>query len=282
MKKTSLRHVLHVFCVSLAYILSTASACDGDSSGSGGGSDEIRNDATYEFEKVNLVYEIPEESGTLTSIYVDLGELSMAHWIDGTKLNGTITDLNNILYFEEDYPEDRKPEIKVTMKLYDNTIVEHKCSKHDIGNNYVQNIPNYGANVINLTVSVKSIKTTLHNMQLCWTKAFDLTNTQWWDPNLDKALSGDAKVTILGYTKYLGDDDQLFVRDKNGTYEIATYIKDYSLINTPDTNLIIELPDTPPIKAMPIYKEGKIADDIEWDSPIAVRVERINDNPEMI
>ncbi len=71
MKKTSLRHVLHVFCVSLAYILSTASACDGDSSGSGGGSDEIRNDATYEFEKVNLVYEIPEESGTLTSIYVD-------------------------------------------------------------------------------------------------------------------------------------------------------------------------------------------------------------------
>ena len=30
----------------------------------------------------------------------------MAHWIDGTKLNGTITDLNNILYFEEDYPED--------------------------------------------------------------------------------------------------------------------------------------------------------------------------------
>ena len=99
---------------------------------------------------------------------------------------------------------------------------------------------------------------------------------------LDKALSGDAKVTILGYTKYLGDDDQLFVRDKNGTYEIATYIKDYSLINTPDTNLIIELPDTPPIKAMPIYKEGKIADDIEWDSPIAVRVERINDNPEMI
>ena len=109
MKKTSLRHVLHVFCVSLAYILSTASACDGDSSGSGGGSDEIRNDATYEFEKVNLVYEIPEEADYgLTRYDGDLGELSSAHGIEPTAFSGTIDNLCNILLYEQNYVQDRK------------------------------------------------------------------------------------------------------------------------------------------------------------------------------
>ena len=283
MEITSLQHVLYALSISLICIFTTASACDDDSSGSGGGNDEIRNDATYEFEKVNLVYEIPEEADYgLTRYDGDLGELSSAHGIDPTAFSGTIDNLSNILLYEQNYVQDRKPEIKVTMKLYDNSVVEHKCSKHDIGNNYVQNIPNYGANVINLIVSVKSIKTTLHNMQLCWTKSFDLSETQWWDPNLDKVLSGKAEVTILGYTKYAGSDDQLFVRDKNGTYEIATYVRDYSLINVPDSDLIIELPETPPIKALPVNREGKIADDIEWDSPVAIKVKRINDNPEMI
>ncbi len=276
MQKTFIKRTLYLLILSGIVLVSSASSCDGDSNGS---NQTVQNDATYEFESISLMYDIPQKLDDFTRLDGDLGELSIAHGINGTEFQGVINDLNSILVNEGNYPVNRKPEIKITMKLYDNTMIEHYCSKNDIGNNYVQNIPNYGANIINLQVSVKSILTSLHSLQLCWKKTFDLTNSQWWEPNLDKALSGNADVDVIGYTKYAGSDGQYFVRNKNGTYEMASYVHEDMFPDLFEAEIIVTTPEiTPPNMFKPIYVGGELNEDVEWDSPGIVEIDDIKDS----
>ena len=85
-----------------------------------------------------------------------MAELGNAHSLVGTELSGSIDNLVNILQHIDNYPKERQPEIKVTIKPTGENPVEHICNKNDIGNNYVTNLPNYGINVNTFNSSLKN------------------------------------------------------------------------------------------------------------------------------
>ena len=274
-----IKKIITIFFYVGTFLLLTSGSCSdsGADSGSGSGnSQEIRYDQTYEFKSVNLKYDLSQYNNWNNNLYSDMAELSIAHSVPGNELAGSVDNLVNILQYVENYPVERQPEIKVTIKPAGEYPVEHICDKNDIGNNYVTNLPNYGINVNSLIVSVKSITTTEHQIQLCWSKSFDL-NQQWWDNYSDKYLNGAAEVNIGFYVKSKLSDDLLVMREVEGKYFLypvngidvngdEVVECDFEIVNSSEYEIV-----TPTLEG-PVYVNGTPSSDIVWDKPTVVRL----------
>lgn len=210
-------------------------------------------------------------------MYIDAGELYVAHDVNPTELSGAITRLNTILYNESNYPEERKPEIKVTINPVGYAPVVHLCSANDVYEKGIANLPNYGINVSSFIVSVKSITTSTepaHGLTLCWSKSFDL-NQQWWDYYSDKNLIANASVTVLGYTKSTLSDNIVLLRKGKSMdeyrlvasgSEILGHNKD-RIIECDVEFLLPEKYNIPSVLDSPIYVGNGFNRHVSWDSP---------------
>lgn len=281
-----LKRTLFSLGIASVVILSTSGACDSSGSGSGssgGGSQTITNDAIYTFESVNLRYDFSSKHNAWNDMYYDASELYVAHDVDPTKLSGTITRLNRILLNENNYPTERKPEIKVTINPAGYDPVIHICSANDIGENFIGNLPNYGVAVNSLIVSVKSITTSsfpAHGLSLCWSKSFDL-NQEWWDFYGDQNLNGNASVTVLGYTKSSLDGDIVLLRRVGGIneYQLVTYGEDLSDLYSNNGVFECDVEFLPPnnhnnphIWDAPIFIEDGFDNNATWNAPEAATI----------
>ena len=262
-----------LFGILLAVIVSTANTCE-SSSGSSGGNSEPKY-TTYEFNQIKLSYDLKSKEDSFLSLSADLGELALAHGVDGTKKSGAITNLQEILRNEAQYPDARKPEIKITIQPQAEDPVIHFCSQSDVGDNYVQNIPDYGANVNSMVVSIKSITTKAHKVQLCWSKTFDL-NQQWWDNYSGKDLSMAANVTVGAYTKCSSNNHTALLRSTGDgeEYEVLDIDEDVCLEEEIDECEVDPIPVEEvllsPTLDRPIYINGAFTTQYEWKRPIAV------------
>lgn len=277
MKRINLKKIVTFFVYIGCFLLLTSSSCSDSGSNSGSGnSQEIQYDQTYEFKSVNLKYDLSQYNNWNNNIYSDMAELGNAHSLVGTELSGSIDNLVNILQHIDNYPKERQPEIKVTIKPTGENPVEHICNKNDIGNNYVTNLPNYGINVNTLIISVKSITTLEHQIQLCWSKSFDL-NQQWWENYSDKYLHGAAEVKIGFYVKSNLSDDLLVMREVDGkhilypvnginSFEDGFIECDFEITNSSESDII-----TPTLEG-PVYINGTTSSNIAWDKPTVVRL----------
>ena len=271
MKTTEFKHTIFVFSLATLMILSTASICE--NSNDGGSSNEL---ITYEFESVALKYNIGDIDSSTHMFLNDLGELSVAHYLDGTQTQGTISNLTDILCNAENYDGDKKPCISVTIyPASGGNPYVHNCTKDDVGNNYVQNIPNYGTNINSLIVKVESITTEANQMRLKWSKSFDL-NQQWWESIEDTALSGEAKITVAGYTKVMDNGRILVVRmTEEGYYQIVSYaepelLNEYGVVDCDVEIVSSNSTSSPSIKFRPIFKEGSMDGTLSWSEPEAI------------
>ena len=257
-------------------IFSTANTCESSSNGSGssGGSAGPKT-ATYTFDKINLSYNLDPAQNQWGPLTADIGELAVAHGLDGTTSKGVITNLQEILRNEDRYPDARKPEIKITIQPQGEDPVTQVCSQSDVGENYIQNIPDYGANINSMVVSIKSITTVAHKVQLCWSKTFNL-NQQWWDNYSDKDLSMTAKVTVGAYTKCsstnhtallrsTGDGEEYDVLDVGEDVCLEEDIVECEVDPIPAEEVLLS-----PTLDRPIYINGNFTTQYEWKKPIAV------------
>ncbi len=272
----NLRKSLYTLGVILVFILSTSGSCD-NSSSSGGSDGTIKNNACYSFDRVYLLYDFSSKHNTWNNMYYDASELFEAHDTDPTSLSGAITRLTTILYNKNNYPDERKPEIKVTINPVGYEPVIHFCSENDVTDDKIGNLPDYGRDVSSFIVSIKSITTTsypAHGLTLCWSKTFQL-NQQWWDYYKDKNLNAKANVTVLGYTKNSLSKNVVLLRKEKS-------IDGYRLIESEpqlfdfDEDEIIEcevefLPpekyDIPSVLNAPVYVGKDFNKLVSWESP---------------
>ena len=265
------------FSLLFTVIVATANTCESSSGGSSssGGESGQRGTKTYTFSQIKLSYDLRPEEDTFLSLSADIGELAQAHGVDGTKKSGVITNLQEILRNEDRYPDARKPEIKITIQPQGEDPVTQVCSQSDVGENYIQNIPDYGANINSMVVSIKSITTIAHKVQLCWSKTFNL-NQQWWDNYSDKDLSMTAKVTVGAYTKCsstnhtallrsTGDGEEYDVLDVGEDVCLEEDIVECEVDPIPAEEVLLS-----PTLDRPIYINGNFTTRYEWKKPIAV------------
>lgn len=260
----------------ITVIVTTANTCESSSSGSGSSGGGVGpKTATYTFDKVNLSYNLEPAQNQWGTLTTDIGELAMAHGLDGTTLKGAITNLQEILRNEDRYPDARKPEIKITIQPQGEDPMIHYCLQSDIGGNYVQNIPDYGANVNSMVVSIKSITTEARKVQLCWSKTFNLTQ-QWWDNYSDKDLSMTATVTIGAYTKCSSTNHTALLRSTGDgeEYDVLDVDEDICLeediVECEVDPIPVEEVQLSPTLDRPIYINGDFTTQFEWKRPIAV------------
>ena len=280
------RRYLFYSIILICTLTSCFSECSSNSGNGGGGNnghnghspDEperiISNDATYEFESVNLTYDLSNKHNTWTYLYLDTGDLYRAHGTDPTELKGSINNLYNILEYSDDYSESYKPKIEITIQPVGKEAVVHSCTKDDVGANYVCNLPNYGAQINSLIVKVESITTTANQIRLCWSKSFDL-HQSWWQSVEDKALSGDAEIVVGGYAKCIASNDILITREVNGEYILVSYTDaDFLEGNVIDCDVQITTSPavTSPTLEGAIYIDGSYDEGIEWEEPTALQI----------
>lgn len=255
---------------------SSGSSSEGGNS-SGGSGNTIQYNATYEFESVNLEYDFSGASNGLNNISIDAGEFYQFHGTDPTKTQGTITNLYNIIE-NVDFVEEnsRKPKIEVTIKpSYGGGDIVHTCSVEDVGSNYVQNLPNIGPNINSIIVKIESITTQANNLRLIWSKTFDL-NQQWWESVEDTALSGEAEVRFISYTKIIGGNTILLLRPTgDGCYTIISCVESNVMTNGVvecDIEFIKSNIVNPPGLDRPIFVGGQLVDSVEWVQPLAAQL----------
>ena len=264
------------FGMLLTVIVSTANTCESSSSGSGSsGGGSGPKTATYTFDNIKLSYDLESAQKEWESLTADLGELAIAHGLNGTKSWGAITNLQEILRNEDQYPDDCKPEIKIKIQPQGEDPVTHLCSQSDVGDNYVQNIPDYGANINSMVVSIKSITTVAHKVQLCWSKTFNL-NQQRWDDYPDKNLNITANVTVGAYVqcpstnhtallRSTGDGEEYDVLDVDEDVCLEEDIVECEVEPIPIEDVLLS-----PTLDQPIYINGIFTTQYEWKRPIAV------------
>ena len=270
MRSIELKNFLFTVVCVFTILTVTAFSCDDNNGNSG--SSEIQYDATYTFDTVNLKYDFSSAHNGLNNIYSDAEDFYVAHGTDPTKTSGTITELPMILCNSDNYPEERKPQITVTINpASGGDIIEHNCLPEDVGGNYIMNLPDLGPNISTMIVKVESITTYLNNIRLIWSKTFDF-NSWWWSGVEDKALSGDAEITVGGYTKVVGNNRIYLVRKTDdGQYKIVSYMEP-EISNNGIVECDVEIKSTdnhlfPGISDRPIFKEDKPDDGLNWDEP---------------
>ncbi len=270
MRSIELKNILFTVVCVFTILTVTAFSCDDNNDNSG--SSEIQYNAIYNFDSVNLKYDFSSADNDLNDIYNDAGDLYVAHGTDPNKTHGTITDLQEILRNSNNYSEDRKPKIAVTINpASGGNIIEHNCQSEDIGSNYISKLPNLDSNISTMIVKVESITTYLNNIRLIWSKTFDFNNG-WWDAVEDKALSGRAEITVGGYTKVVGNNRIYLVRiTDEGLYQIVSYMEPEIMTNEViECDVEIEEAEKnqfPGLSDRPIFKEDKPDGGINWNEP---------------
>lgn len=253
---------------------SGGSSGGGNSGDSGGSTTTITYNASYEFESVNLRYNYSSRHNSWQDMYLDAGDLYQAHGTDPTKLEGVITNLYNILENSDNYSGENKPKVEITFKTSDGKSTTHSCTKDDVGSNYVQNLPNFGTQINSMIVKVESITTPSNALKLCWSKTFDF-NQSWWDFVEDKALSGNAKIEVGGYSKCIGSDRIFIARKVADEYVLVSYYEP-TLLDGPVIDCDVEIVTTPivtsPTLEGPIYINGKFDQQVMWAEPVALQV----------
>ena len=269
------RKYLTPVAIVVVTLLCTAHKCDdSNSGGNGGNSGGSTTTTTYEFESVNLRYDISSSSDSWSKMYQDAGDLYQAHGTDPTKLKGVINNLYNILENSDNYSDRNKPKVEMTFKTSDGNSKTHPCTKDDVGSNYVQNLPDYGAQINSMIVKVESITTPSNALRLYWSKSFDL-NQSWWDLVEDKALSGNAQIEVGGYSKCIGSDRIFIARKIADEYVLVSYYEP-TLLDSPVIDCDVEIVTTPivtsPTLEGPIYINGKFDQQVIWAEPVALQM----------
>ncbi len=276
MNMSKTKHVVFILATSIIS-MSSLSECSNSSSGSG--NTGIQYDATYTFESVNLKYDfsVDEYDDNFMLVQQDAGEFYQAHDTDPTTTSGEITDLCKILQRSDNYNNERKPKITATIRpASGGAPIVHNCSPNDVGNNYVQNLPNLGSNISSILIKVESITTEANQLRLIWSKSFDL-NQQWWENIEDTALSGDAEITVGGYTKVMSDNKIFLLRQTDeGYYVIVSYI-DEDIMNDGEVDCDVQIIRSRPIPPpgdldRPIFMDGRLTDSVGWDEPLVGQI----------
>lgn len=273
MGTTGFKHSIITFGLTVVIVFTTASICD---SSSGDNSPEGSNTETYNFESVELQYDFSNVGSIFNDITQDAREFYEAHNTDVMATKGTINNLRNIIWKVNEYDEEHKPCIIVKIKpASGGDTVTYECKSDDVGNNYVSNLPNYGVNVSSIIVMVESITTEANGIRLKWSKGFDL-NQQWWESIEDTALSGDAEITVTGYTKVMDNGRILVVRmTEDGYYQIVSYaepelLNEYGVVDCDVEIVSSNSTSSPSIKFRPIFKEGSMDGTLSWSEPEAI------------
>lgn len=269
------RKYLTPVAVVVVTLLCTANKCDdSNSGGNSGNSGGSTTTTTYEFESVNLRYDFSSRHDTWTNMYADAGDLYQAHGTNPTELKGVINNLYNILENSDNYSEDKKPKVEITFKTSDGKTHIHQCTKDDVGSDCVQNLPDFGAQINSMIVKVESITTASNALRLYWSKTFDLQQSTWHFFE-DKALSGNARIEVGGYSKCIGSDRILIARKVADEYVLVSYTEP-TLFDSPVIDCDVEIVTTPvvtsPTLEGPIYINGKFDQQVMWAEPVALQM----------
>lgn len=267
--------MLFPLAITTLFFFCTAGTCNNPgSSTSGSGGDDvfqpIRSDATYEFKSVKLLYDFRYLDNSFNFMNGDAGELYQAHDVDPTKFYGSITNLRNILLNEDNYELEYKPSITIKFFPQNEGPIRHCCTLNDIGENYITNCPNYGANLNSFIVCIKSIKTQEHGLTLYWSKTFDLNNS-WWDSyDVDHNLNGTADITVTSYSKSDLQEGYVLIRKKGNAYELLACAENVEISNGTiecDVEIVFDEEFIEPTLNKDLIINGERVDDVVWDGP---------------
>lgn len=250
------------FFFAIVFIISTAEKCDSGNSGSSSdkGTDSTPKTVFYEFSDVKLLYDLTNWDYTWDSHFDDVSELHQAHQINSGTLKGYISSFRDILSYNN-YPEERKPSIEFDFNLVDGPI-KYVCQPNNVGDTYIE-VPTY-TDINTFTVCAKTIVTEKHHKQLCWSKTFNLLQSDW-DYYSDRSFVKKAEIMIASYTKMIGEDNWVFARPDNGKMRIVSYYdstvgKDFEVYSDGEITI------TTSTLSKPIYYNGSYSEK-KWAEP---------------
>ena len=275
--------------VSTVIIFLTAGKCNsGSGNSSNNGGNKTRD---YTFESVALSYSLSNDFDRTG----DLGDLYAAHGVDPTKTQGVITSLAEILRYEDNYSEERKPSIEFTINPVGEESKSWPCHNGDVGDNYIKDVPDYGPRIGTATIEIKSVVTYHLKKQLRWTKTF-YVNEQWWD-DIDNGLcveglildayvksycpSGSGWVGPQEEEEHTGPQDEPEDDGEDWDCEIIELGDDVD-INEDEEGVEIEVIEEEEYSAItptldrPIYINGDYSNTAEWNSPKTVKIVKNN------
>lgn len=274
MKQIKFTKMLFPVMIIALFFFCTASTCSDSGSSTSGGNDGpdpiVGYNATYEFNSVNLLYDFSYLDNSFNFMNYDAAELYRAHDVDPTKFDGSITNLRNIVFYEDNYDWEHKPSITIQFFPQGGNPLRHGCSLNDVGDKYIMNCPDFGANLNSFIVTIKSIKTQEHGLQLFWSKTFDLNNS-WWETYIgDHNLNGNADITVTSYTKSDLREGHILLRREGDAYELLACAADVELndgIIECDVEIVFHEEFIEPTLDRDIIVDGEPVDDIVWDAP---------------
>lgn len=240
--------------------------------GGGNGSSTSSGTTTYSFESVKLFYDFSNSQNSWAAKLLDAGDLHQAHSTDPSAFSGSINSLSRILEKSDNYIAERKPKVEIIINSFSDGDTTFVCTKDDVSDTYVQNIPDYGCQIQSLIVKVQSIMTPSNNLILRWEKTFDLQG-EWWSLNSSRILEDNATITVGGYTKYAASNEVIIVRVRNGEYQVNTYLQP-DVLEVSGLDCDVEFVTTPatssPTLEQPIYNDGNYDELLLWDEPLAI------------
>lgn len=224
--------------------------------------------AMLHFNRLELKYDFSEKYNT-DYIQEDIDDFKSFHNLTAqTGYSGVITQLTDILPLGDILEESRKPSITVTLNYLD-TIITKKYKREDLGPLDLYNLP-ARSDVYTGTVKVKSMKSFMHGMQVIWEKSASGPN---W-PISEFVVSGKIESSSTGITKSGTNNGQgcIAVRPIGNTLKVIPNTIDSSLSDrsyTTDTS-----PALSPILSNPIYSDGDISDNLRWEAPVIMKIEK--------
>ena len=229
--------------------------------------------------KVNLSYDLSDYA----DIPFDIQELQQAHWemqmMSGYK--GSITQLTTILVNANQYPEERKPVCEASFGGADcKGMIPHTFSLDEVEGNIIKNIPNFGVNLKNSTLNIKTIKSSVWDLQIIWNETINfqsIANVIWDDDaELNCNWIGIVKSTPISKGG-AGRDKYLARAIDSETYEfIPNYapfdIEDELHISKSNVKIIYDSLRFSPSLLKPVYSGGEYCTDKVWLQPIALEI----------
>ena len=224
---------------------------------------------------MSLSYNLKTLSEDSNKYLSDSYDIVFAHAVqeDHSKLEGTITSFYEIIRKEQEYPDDRKPEIKIDFSCVDGdrTFV---CTNDNVGDKDFREIPSY-SDINTMTVSIKSIVTKENKIQLTWSKNFDLYQGSWVSlvSNNSNIYVEKADINMMGQTKVIGDKDLVLLRPGKGGFEQVSYCEytyqDTDELQVSDGEITLVMKS---VLKKPVYYKGAFSEEIAWEAPLAARI----------
>ena len=217
---------------------------------------------TMNFSKVDLKFNLSKKINT-GFISGDYEELVSVHAItnpDWTTYSGSINNLGTILANADNYDEDHKPSISVTIEDLFSEKTVHNCNKEDVSWNTVFGIPNI-SKFYQATVTIKSIKTRDNGVQVVWTKSAFQDN---WPIN-EFVKDGSVTCENTAIIKVGTNNDSGDVATRNNTIisNTSNQATNKDVLYAIEANQIIS-----PNLVKPVLVGGKSSKDVKWSEPI--------------